>query len=107
MIELSNSKLLFRNTFIIRLYLIDNILKQLALGQNNDGFVCCTEEVLSWTHRRYLIIEELLRYQPDIICLQVLHLIIFDHQFNLLYSFILIEFQLIINLMDFDFFLGS
>ncbi|CAG9856001.1 unnamed protein product [Phyllotreta striolata] len=46
-----------------------NILSQ-ALGQMNDNFSKCPDEALEWNHRRYLIIEELVEYCPDIICLQ-------------------------------------
>ena len=45
-------------------------LYSLALGQNNDGFVNCPEEALTWNHRKYLIVEEILQHNPDIICLQ-------------------------------------
>lgn len=37
----------------------------------NDNFAKCPEEALEWNSRRYLIIEELIEYCPDIICLQV------------------------------------
>lgn len=46
-----------------------NILSQ-ALGQMNDNFAKCPEKALEWNFRRYLIIEELVEYCPDIICLQ-------------------------------------
>ncbi|XP_072400714.1 nocturnin isoform X2 [Diabrotica undecimpunctata] len=46
-----------------------NILSQ-ALGQMNDNFSKCPDEALEWNARRYLIIEELVEYCPDIICLQ-------------------------------------
>uniref|UniRef100_A0A0A1WZH4 Nocturnin n=1 Tax=Zeugodacus cucurbitae TaxID=28588 RepID=A0A0A1WZH4_ZEUCU len=46
-----------------------NILSQ-TLGQNNDGFVRCPEEALTWEHRKFLIVQEILQYNPDIICLQ-------------------------------------
>ncbi|KAJ8919962.1 hypothetical protein NQ315_006491 [Exocentrus adspersus] len=46
-----------------------NILSQ-ALGQMNDNFAKCPDEALEWNSRRYLIIEELVEYCPDIICLQ-------------------------------------
>lgn len=42
-----------------------------ALGQHNDNFVCCPPEALDWTNRRYRILEEIIEYSPDIICLQV------------------------------------
>lgn len=37
----------------------------------NDNFAKCPDEALEWNSRRYLIIEELIEYCPDIICLQV------------------------------------
>ncbi|XP_050301160.1 nocturnin isoform X2 [Anthonomus grandis grandis] len=46
-----------------------NILSQ-ALGKSNDNFVKCPYEALDWNHRRYLIVEEIVEYCPDIICLQ-------------------------------------
>ncbi|XP_003736916.2 nocturnin isoform X1 [Drosophila pseudoobscura] len=46
-----------------------NILSQ-TLGQHNDGFVRCPEEALDWQHRKYLIVQEILQNQPDVICLQ-------------------------------------
>lgn len=46
-----------------------NILSQ-ALGKENDNFVKCPDEALDWNHRKYLIVEEIIEYCPDIICLQ-------------------------------------
>ncbi|XP_015022796.2 nocturnin isoform X4 [Drosophila mojavensis] len=46
-----------------------NILSQ-TLGQHNDGFVRCPDEALTWQHRRYLIVQEILQNQPDVVCLQ-------------------------------------
>ncbi|PNF20554.1 Nocturnin [Cryptotermes secundus] len=46
-----------------------NVLSQ-ALGQMNDNFVCCPDEALEWRSRRYHIIEEIVEYCPDVICLQ-------------------------------------
>lgn len=46
-----------------------NVLSQ-ALGQVNDNFACCPEEALDWSKRRYKMLEEMLEYGPDIICLQ-------------------------------------
>ncbi|XP_017113812.1 nocturnin isoform X2 [Drosophila elegans] len=46
-----------------------NILSQ-TLGQHNDGFVRCPDEALTWEHRKYLIVQEILQNQPDVICLQ-------------------------------------
>lgn len=46
-----------------------NILSQ-ALGKENDNFTRCPNEALDWNHRKYLIIEEIIEYCPDIICLQ-------------------------------------
>lgn len=41
-----------------------------ALGQSNDNFVRCPDEALVWEHRKYLIIEEIVQTNPDIVCLQ-------------------------------------
>ncbi|XP_020714552.1 nocturnin isoform X2 [Ceratitis capitata] len=46
-----------------------NILSQ-TLGQSNDGFVRCPEEALTWENRKFLIVQEILQFNPDIICLQ-------------------------------------
>ncbi|XP_025196414.1 nocturnin isoform X1 [Melanaphis sacchari] len=46
-----------------------NVLSQ-ALGQNNDRFDSCPLEALEWKHRRCHMLEEILRHNPDIICLQ-------------------------------------
>ncbi|XP_063236229.1 nocturnin isoform X3 [Bacillus rossius redtenbacheri] len=46
-----------------------NLLSQ-ALGQMNDNFVCCPDEALEWKTRRFLIVEEIIEYSPDVICLQ-------------------------------------
>ncbi|XP_037833153.1 nocturnin isoform X2 [Kryptolebias marmoratus] len=46
-----------------------NILAQ-ALGEGKDGFIRCPLEALSWPERKYLILEEILTYLPDILCLQ-------------------------------------
>ncbi|KAL7730654.1 hypothetical protein ACLKA6_003431 [Drosophila palustris] len=46
-----------------------NILSQ-TLGQHNDGFVRCPVEALTWQHRKYLIVQEILQNQPDVVCLQ-------------------------------------
>ncbi|XP_068606786.1 nocturnin-like [Brachionichthys hirsutus] len=46
-----------------------NILAQ-ALGEGLDSFVQCPPEALSWTRRKYLILEEILTHQPHILCLQ-------------------------------------
>lgn len=42
-----------------------------ALGQNNDRFDSCPLEALEWKHRRCHMLEEILKHNPDIICLQV------------------------------------
>ncbi|XP_041845352.1 nocturnin [Melanotaenia boesemani] len=46
-----------------------NILAQ-ALGEGKDGFIRCPLEALNWDERKYLILEEILTYRPDILCLQ-------------------------------------
>ncbi|KAJ8867420.1 hypothetical protein PR048_031221 [Dryococelus australis] len=46
-----------------------NLLSQ-ALGQMNDNFVCCPDEALEWKTRRFHIVEEIVEYNPDVICLQ-------------------------------------
>jgi nocturnin len=40
----------------------------------NDNFVCCPDAALEWRSRRYHIIEEIVEYCPDIVCLQVAYL---------------------------------
>lgn len=46
-----------------------NILAQ-ALGEGLDSFVQCPMEAISWSRRKYLILEEILTYRPHILCLQ-------------------------------------
>ncbi|KAK2849581.1 hypothetical protein Q5P01_009415 [Channa striata] len=46
-----------------------NILAQ-ALGEGKDGFIRCPLDALNWQERKYLILEEILTYRPDIVCLQ-------------------------------------
>ncbi|XP_063732156.1 nocturnin isoform X2 [Eleginops maclovinus] len=46
-----------------------NILAQ-ALGEGKDGFIRCPLDALNWEERKYLILEEILTYSPDILCLQ-------------------------------------
>ncbi|CAI5784352.1 Hypothetical predicted protein [Podarcis lilfordi] len=53
-----------------------NILAQ-ALGEGKDNFIQCPREALRWEERKCLILEEILAYQPDILCLQEV-----DHYFD-------------------------
>ncbi|KAG9328623.1 hypothetical protein JZ751_006128 [Albula glossodonta] len=53
-----------------------NILAQ-ALGEGKDGFIQCPLDALNWAERKYLILEEILTYQADILCLQEV-----DHYFD-------------------------
>uniref|UniRef100_A0A1B6CCY4 Nocturnin n=1 Tax=Clastoptera arizonana TaxID=38151 RepID=A0A1B6CCY4_9HEMI len=46
-----------------------NLLSQ-ALGQNNDNFVCCPDGALDWRRRKHQMAEEIIKYDPDVICLQ-------------------------------------
>ncbi|XP_017287963.1 nocturnin-like isoform X1 [Kryptolebias marmoratus] len=46
-----------------------NILAQ-ALGVGMDNFAQCPLEALSWSHRKFLILEEILTYRPHILCMQ-------------------------------------
>ncbi|XP_034395648.1 nocturnin-like isoform X1 [Cyclopterus lumpus] len=55
-----------------------NILAQ-ALGEGLDSFVQCPPEALSWSRRKYLILEEILTYRPHILCLQEV-----DHYYDTL-----------------------
>lgn len=41
-----------------------------ALGEGKDGFIRCPLEALNWQERKYLILEEILTYRPDVLCLQ-------------------------------------
>jgi len=41
-----------------------------TIGTKNDKFVRCPPSALDWTTRRWRIIEEIIRYDPDIVCLQ-------------------------------------
>ncbi|KAM4810311.1 nocturnin isoform 2-T2 [Rhinophrynus dorsalis] len=53
-----------------------NILAQ-ALGEGKDNFIKCPMEALKWEERKYLILEEILMYRPDVLCLQEV-----DHFFD-------------------------
>ncbi|XP_053559645.1 nocturnin isoform X2 [Bombina bombina] len=53
-----------------------NILAQ-ALGEGKDNFVKCPMEALKWEQRKYLILEEILKYRPHVLCLQEV-----DHYFD-------------------------
>ena len=41
-----------------------------ALSQGKDNFIKCPKESLVWGNRKYAIIEEILTYDPDVVCLQ-------------------------------------
>ena len=41
-----------------------------TLGTKNDNFVRCNPQALDWSTRRWRLLEEIIRYDPDIICLQ-------------------------------------
>jgi len=41
-----------------------------TLGTKNDKFVCCPAQALDWNTRRWRLIQEIVRYSPDLICLQ-------------------------------------
>lgn len=41
-----------------------------ALSEGKDGFIHCPLDALNWQERKYLILEEILSYRPDILCLQ-------------------------------------
>ncbi|XP_018412597.1 PREDICTED: nocturnin [Nanorana parkeri] len=53
-----------------------NILAQ-ALGEGKDNFLKCPMEALKWEERKYLILEEILIYRPEVLCLQEV-----DHYFD-------------------------
>jgi hypothetical protein len=42
-----------------------------AIGTKNDKFVRCPEAALDWHTRRFRMLEEIVRHDPDIVCLQV------------------------------------
>lgn len=50
-----------------------------ALGEGLDSFVQCPPEALSWSRRKYLILEEILSFRPHILCLQEV-----DHYYDTL-----------------------
>jgi len=41
-----------------------------TIGTKNDKFVRCNPAALHWTTRRWRILEEIIRYDPDVVCLQ-------------------------------------
>lgn len=50
-----------------------------ALGEGLDCFVQCPLEAISWSRRKFLILEEILTYRPHILCLQEV-----DHYYDTL-----------------------
>ncbi|KAL0280748.1 UNVERIFIED_CONTAM: hypothetical protein PYX00_001957 [Menopon gallinae] len=46
-----------------------NVLSQ-CLGKNHDCFVESAEGVLDWPARRIMMLQEIIQYNPDVICLQ-------------------------------------
>jgi len=46
-----------------------NVLSQ-ALGTGNDNFVKCPASALEWKTRRFRMLEEIVRHNADVICLQ-------------------------------------
>ncbi|XP_022900104.1 nocturnin isoform X2 [Onthophagus taurus] len=46
-----------------------NVLAQ-ALGRMNDNFARCPVQALDWESRKYKMVEEIVQYCPDVICLQ-------------------------------------
>ena len=46
-----------------------NLLAQ-AIGTGIDNFVLSDPAALDWEARRWRILEECLRYSPDLLCLQ-------------------------------------
>ncbi|KAJ3612843.1 hypothetical protein NHX12_019101 [Muraenolepis orangiensis] len=47
-----------------------NILAQDLLEANQQLYSHCPQEVLYWSHRCHLLIQEILQWMPDIMCLQ-------------------------------------
>ena len=41
-----------------------------ALSQGDDNFVLCPQQALDWDHRKFHIIEEMLLYDPTLVCLE-------------------------------------
>jgi len=41
-----------------------------TIGTKNDKFVRCPPSALDWSTRRWRLLEEIIRYDPDIVCLQ-------------------------------------
>ncbi|XP_056152210.1 protein angel homolog 1 [Lampris incognitus] len=47
-----------------------NILAQDLLEAHQELYSYCSQEVLEWSYRCHLLIEEILKWRPDILCLQ-------------------------------------
>ena len=41
-----------------------------AIGTKIDKFVLADSRALDWSSRRWRLVEEILRHQPDLVCLQ-------------------------------------
>ena len=61
-ISISNCTLWFYKKFIIIFFS--------ALGTGNDNFVKCPAKALDWRTRRFRMLEEIVRHNADVICLQ-------------------------------------
>jgi len=57
-----------QNTHTLRVFQW-NILAQ-AIGTKIDKFVLADSKTLDWSSRRWRVVEEIIRHQPDLVCLQ-------------------------------------
>ena len=61
-----------------------------TLGSQNDGFVRCPLQALEWRTRRWRLLEELVRHQPDILCLQEVDFLIINPLLSLFNFFVIL-----------------
>lgn len=68
-----NARTVFLIFFFVFFFCFVFVHFSAALGQHNDNFVCCPDDALTWESRKYLIVQEIIQNDPDVICLQVRH----------------------------------
>lgn len=62
---------IFLKFFFHAILLIKPFFREIAaLGTGNDNFVRCPDKALEWRTRRFRMLEEIVRHNADVVCLQ-------------------------------------